>query len=271
MSLQPLIKRLEEELADQYGWASTAQSRGKLIEVVESKASRLQIAADEYCQIAATSQSEMLALVEEAASGETYFFREPHQFGLLRQLIAPGILEKIPSGDVLRIWSAACSTGEEAYSLAITFDALCTDKTSRRIEILATDVRNRALQVASEGHYSRASLKEVSEDEMQRYFSEAGSDQFSVSPSLRRRVTFRRVNLLDQMFWKRMGGRFDLVVCTNLLSYLHGSAARQMVNRLVRSLRQGGHLMVAPNEFPFVENANLRPCKDAPTFFFRAA
>jgi len=73
------------------------------------------------------------------------------------------------------------------------------------------------------------------------------------------------------MFWKRMGGRFDLVVCTNLLSYLHGSAARQMVNRLVRSLRQGGHLMVAPNEFPFVENANLRPCKDAPTFFFRAA
>ena len=70
MSLQPLIKRLEEELADQYGWASTAQSRGKLIEVVENKAARLQIAPDEYCQIAATSQSEMLALVEEAASGE---------------------------------------------------------------------------------------------------------------------------------------------------------------------------------------------------------
>lgn len=271
MTFHTLLKRLEDSLADEYGWAATPVSRSRLSSVVESKAQRLQIAAEEYCQIAATSQSEMLALVEEAAASETYFFREPQQFELLRRVIVPGMLQNRSGGDKLRVWSAACSTGEEAYSLAITIDALCTTPGRGQVEIFATDVRNRALLVASEGQYNASTLKELSPGEREKYFTSPNADTFTVAPSIRRLVAFRRVNLLDQMFWKRMNGRYDLIVCTNLLAHLHGSAVRQMVSRLVKSLRQGGYLMVAPTENSYVENANLRPCKDAPTFFCRAA
>ena len=271
MTFHVLIKRLEDALAEEYGWAATPVSRSRLNSVVESKAQRLQIAAEEYCQIAATSQSEMLALVEEAAASETYFFREPQQFELLRRVIVPGMLANRSGGDKLRVWSAACSTGEEAYSLAIVLDALCASPGRGKLEIFATDVRNRALLVASEARYKVGTLKQLSNEEREMYFTSSNADTFTVTPSIRRLVAFRRVNLLDQMFWKRMSGRYDLIVCTNLLTHLHGAAVRQMVSRLVKSLRQGGYLMVAPTENSYVENANLRPCKDAPTFFCRAA
>jgi chemotaxis protein methyltransferase CheR len=268
------LRKLEEALSAHYGWAMSRSAREKVGTAVTRKAARVRLAPDEYCQLAAGSESEMLSLVEEAAAGETHFFREPQQFAHLRGEVLPALAAGASPDRRVRIWSAACSTGEEAYSLAIACDQITPAEGEARVEVFATDVRNRALLEASRARYHLPALRLADAETRGRYFVHTGgtpdaplSGNYTVTPDIRRRVTFRRVNLLDAVFWKGVSERFDLIVCTNLLLHLHGAAVRQMVGRLGSALREGGHLMVAPAEGSLVEHSRLRLVKDAPSFF----
>ncbi len=269
------LKKLEEALAEYYGWATTPASRSRLTAAIACKAGRLRIAHEDYCDIAASSQSEMLALVEEAALGETAFFKESDQFELLRTMILPQLFANRPNAEIVRLWSAACSTGEEPYSLGIVCDQLRTEGGANASEIFATDVRNGALLVASQARYKPEAVDALEPAVRNRYFIKcaagdgSGGERYSLVPDVRRLVSFRRVNLLEQIFWKSTAGRFDLIVCTNLLALLHGVAIRRMVGRLAHSLRPGGYLMVAPTEISIVDHPKLHPSTEAPTFFSR--
>src|SRR5262249_4074154 len=173
------LKNIESALTEHYGWSSSPALREKISAAVELKAERLRVAPEEYCRIAASSFSEMLALVEEVSLGETWFFREPRQFDYLRDVVFPVLIESGAQGERLRIWSAACSTGEEAYSLAIAFEQSNPPSSQAhgqaRAEVFATDVRNRALMDASQARYKENSLREVSPQTLERYF-ERGLD-----------------------------------------------------------------------------------------------
>jgi chemotaxis protein methyltransferase CheR len=266
-----VVKNIEAALAEHYGWSSNPALREKISTAVEIKAERLGVAPEEYCRLAASSFSEMLALVEEVSLGETWFFREPRQFDYLRDVIFPSMIE---SGvERLRIWSSACSTGEEAYSLAIAFEQFAPSYPRAQAEVFATDVRNRALMDASQARYKEDSLREVAPRTLERYF-ERGADSTGepdgthvVIADVRRRVTFRRVNLLERAYWKSMPNRFDLIVCSNLLTFLNNTAARQMVTNLTNSLRGGGYLMVAPGEESLVVFPQLTHAKENLSFF----
>ena len=226
--------------------------REKIGAAVEVKAERLRVAPEEYCRLAASSFSEMLALVEEVSLGETWFFRAPHQFDYLRDVIFPSLVE---SGvERLRIWSAACSTGEGGLLPGHRIRAI-------RPVIPASagrGLRDRRAKPRADGREPGAlqgdSLREVSPQTLERYF-ERGTNSTGepdgthiVIADVRRRVTFRRVNLLERAYWKSIPNRFDLIVCSNLLTFLSNTAARQMVTNLTNSLRVGGYLMVAPGE-----------------------
>jgi len=268
------LKNIEAALAEHYGWSSSPALRGMVSAAVEVKAERLRVAPEEYCRIAASSYSEMLALVEEVSLGETWFFREPHQFDYLRDVIFPSLIK---SGvERLRIWSAACSTGEEAYSLAIAFEQSKPSNPQPQAEVFATDVRNRALLDASQARYHRDSLLEVDPQTLERYFAQGANSAgrpdgtHMVTADVRRLVTFRRVNLFEKAYWKGMPNRFDLIVCSNLLVYLSNTAVRQTVTNLVNSLREGGYLMVAPGEESLVISPQLRQSEERISFFQRA-
>jgi chemotaxis protein methyltransferase CheR len=270
------LKNIEAALTEHYGWASNPDLREKIGKAVEVKAERLRVAPDEYCRIAAGSYSEMLALVEEVSLGETWFFRERRQFNHLRDVIFPELIKSGNQGERLRIWSAACSTGEEAYSLAITLDQSWPSYLQLQAEVFATDVRNRALMDASQARYRKDSLREVDQQTLDRYF-EPGADSsgqpdgtHQVIADVRKLVTFRRVNLLDKAYWKGMPNRFDLIVCSNLLVFLSNAAARQMVTNLVNSLREGGYLMVAPGEESLAPSPQLKQAKEHISFFQRS-
>jgi len=274
------LKNIEAALTEHYGWSSNPALREKISAAVEVKAERLRVAPEEYCRIAASSFSEMLALVEEVSLGETWFFREPHQFDHLRDVVFPNLIPSvIKSGyqsERLRIWSVACSTGEEAYSLAIAFDQSKPSYLQLQAEVFATDVRNRALMDASQARYHKDSLREVDSLTLERYF-EQGTDSAGqpdethiVIADIRKLITFRRVNLLEKAYWKGMSNRFDLIVCSNLLVFLSNTAVRQMVTNLVNSLREGGYLMVAPDEESLVVSSQLRQAKERIPFFQRA-
>jgi chemotaxis protein methyltransferase CheR len=267
------LKNIEAALSEHYGWSSSPALREMVRAAVEVKAERLRVAPEEYCRIAASSYSEMLALVEEVSLGETWFFREPHQFDYLRDVIFPSLIE---SGvERLRIWSSACSTGEEAYSLAIAFDQFAPSYPQAQAEVFATDVRNGALMDAARARYKGNSLREVAPQTLERYF-ERGTDSTGESDGthvviadIRRRVTFRRVNLLERAYWKSMPNRFDLIVCSNLLTFLSNAGARQVVTNITNSLREGGYLMVAPGEESFVVFPQLTHAKEHFSFFQR--
>ena len=271
------LKNIETALAEHYGWSSNPDLREKISAAIEVKAERLRVAPEEYCRIAASSFSEMLALVEEVSLGETWFFREPYQFNHLRDVIFPSLIKFGQQGDRLRIWSAACSTGEEAYSLAIAFDQFKTSDIHLQAEVFATDVRNRALMDASQASYHKDSMREVDPQTLDRYFdhgvdsSGQSDDTHLVITDIRRLVTFRRVNLLEKAYWKGMPNRFDLIVCSNLLVFLSNTAARQMVANLGNSLREGGYLMVAPGEESLVISPQLIQDEERISFFRRAS
>ena len=276
MELAEALKKLEEALAEHYGWSSHPLLRQEINTAIALKAGRLGITPSKYCQIAAGSQSELLALVEETAIGDSYFFREPQQFECLRTKVLPELLLNPPPNGRLRFWSTACSTGEEAYSLAIAFDQAKADHSNLKVEVFATDLRNRALLEASQARYRSVSLRELDEQTRVRYFEKTGffsrkssSEFYTVIPDIRRVVTFRRINLLDRLFWKGVSGRFDLIVCTNQLFFLHGTAGRQMVQNLTNSLREGGYLMVAPAEVKLVNSSRFIQLVNFPTFFRR--
>jgi chemotaxis methyl-accepting protein methylase len=272
----PALKNIEAALTEHYGWSSSPDLREKISAAVEVKAERLRVAPEEYCRIAAGSYSEMLALVEEVSLGETWFFRQPHQFYHLRDVIFPRLLASAQPGERLRIWSAACSTGEEAYSLAIAYDQFKPSHPQAQVEVFATDVRNRALMDASQARYHKDALREVDPPTHGRYF-EQGRDMSGqpdesslVIADIRKLVTFRRVNLLEKGYWKGMSNRFDLIVCANLLVFLGHAAARQMVTNMAHSLREGGYLMVAPGEEALVISPQLRQAGERGSFFQRS-
>src|SRR5262249_12586671 len=164
------LKNIETALTEHYGWSSNPALREKISAAVEVKAERLRVAPEEYCRIAASSFSEMLALVEEVSLGETWFFREPHQFDHLRDVVFTDLIRSGSQGERGRIWGAACSTREEAYSLAIAFERSKPSNPQPQAEVFATDVRNRALLDASQARYHKDSLLEVDPQTIDRYF-----------------------------------------------------------------------------------------------------
>ncbi len=274
------LKKLEDALAENYGWAMHASTRLKIAGAVELKAARLHVPQDQYCLLASSSSSELLSLVEEIAVSDTYFFREPKQYEFLRATILPELFTKhaateaVSRDNRLRLWSAACSTGEEAFSLAITCHQVNEKADPANVEVFATDVRNRALLEASRAKYYLTALRACDAALRDKYFEhfhdtpEAPLDShYTVAANVRKLVIFRRANLMDAMFWKGISNRFELILCANVPMYLHSTALRQMVERLTRSLREGGYLMVAPAETSLIEHPRLVCIKDGEGFF----
>lgn len=261
-------KHLEDALTEEFGWAVNAANHDIISAAVVNKAKRLSVTPEDYCQLAA-NPSELLALVEETAIGATHFFREPQQFAFLRLFILPALLRQCPPDRQLRLWSAACSTGEEAYSLAITVNQVQPQTQQDHVEILATDVRNRALLEASRARYPVTALVAVDEAMHAQFFEpvSGADDTYQVAQMARRLVVFRRLNLFDRMYWRGVAGRFDLILCANLLKMLSGTAARQLVSNLAGALRPSGFLMIAPDETALIHSTKLRALIDEPSFF----
>lgn len=286
------FRKLEESLAENYGWGTRAELREKILAAVIKKAERLGVAPHDYCRIAASSQSELLAMVEETASSNSCFFREIDEFQYVKKHILPEIISRrIAEADLkgkppedVRIWSACCSTGEEAYSLGIVFDTTVSEMQANATDlpaiidadIFATDVRNSALLAASRARYDASLLSNVSDEIKARYFKRIDltnalndSEVYEVAPIIRRLTAFRRVNLLERLFWNGVYRKFDLIVCTKQLSFLNNTAVRQMVSNLTSSLREDGYLMVSPQEAYLVNSSRLVQLPDNQAFFQR--
>lgn len=198
--------------------------------------------ADYMARTATRDPDELDALIGTVAVGETYFFRHPDQFDFIRgALRGLGTRPAAP-----RIWSAGCSSGEEAYSLAVLLEE---EGLARRGAILATDISERALAKARRGVYTRWSLRGVDDAVVERYFDRADG-KFTIAPRLRSQITFERMNLMADAGEKsKIAPRaMDLILCRNVLIYFTADTAARVTERLLAALAPGGWLVTGPSD-----------------------
>jgi chemotaxis protein methyltransferase CheR len=194
-------------------------------------------------------------LVAEITVGETYFFREPQQFSVIRDEIIPALRSRRPRDRPLRVWSAGCATGEEPYTLAIV---LREQGLERAAHIVATDLSRAALAQARRACYTRWSLRGVSDDVVHTYFEHAG-DRFALAPAVRDAVEFRYLNLAEDTYPSLPTGIWgmDLILCRNVLIYFDAETVARVARRLIDSLSDDGWLLLGASD-PAL--SDLVPC-----------
>lgn len=195
---------------------------------------------------------ELQHFANAVTTNKTDFYREKHHFEFLAKEWLPPIVEEARRGrpKSLRIWSAACSSGEEPYSIAFTLlDALGTDARSWDLQVLATDVNTRVLEIAANGIYPMERVSTVERSILERRFLK-GTDKNAgycrVRADVRAIVTFRRLNFMDEQ-WP-MKRPFDLVFCRNALIYFDRGTQQSLVRRFMDQLVPKGHLILGHSE-----------------------
>ncbi len=209
--------------------------------------------------------TERQALLDEVTIPETHFFRNPPQVRALRKYVLPELLRQAASGKKLRIWSAGCSTGEEAYTVAILIRELLPPHVDWDIKVLATDVSKRALAAASAAHYSERSFVMTDALDLSRWFVlDATNGSWVVRDEVRDLVEFSHHNLVTDPppFDSE---QIDLILCRNVTIYFDRETTRRLMKRLHTRLRDGGYLFLGHAEtlWQISDDFSLVPLGDA--------
>lgn len=195
----------------------------------------------EYMRYVQQHEEEWTTIIDLLTINETYFFREDKQFTVLQQHIAPTLLQR--QGN-LSIWCAACSTGDEPYSIAM----MLQQKSKGQINILGTDINARVLQIAKNGTYNKNSLsfRRIPSHFIPTYFDDYGST-YVVKPHIRNMVRFEYKNLY-QLNNDYMPEQFDVIFCRNVLIYFDDEGIEKIIQHFERFLKPGGYLFLGHAE-----------------------
>lgn len=198
----------------------------------------------EFARLLGDSPEEVSVLTREIFIGVTNFFRDPAFFEKLKYNAIYKIVEQAKENEPIRVWSAGCSTGEEAYSIAILFQEVMEElQVKRDVKIFATDVDSRALEQAGRGIYSENIIDDITPDRLARYFLKVG-DQYQVSKELRRMIVFATHN----MFSDPPFGKLDLICCRNVMIYFQPVMRRGLFAIFHQALKTGGILFLGKSE-----------------------
>jgi len=204
----------------------------------------------DYCMLVSSpagsaARREMLS---HLTTNFTRFFRENHHFDHLRDEVLPGLLARAKAGGRVRIWSAACSDGQEPYSIALTVLALMPNAADFDFRILATDIDPKILGLARAGAYDEAALETISPAMRKQWFQEVdvqGRRKFQVDDRVKRLITFNELNLLAQWPFK---GTFDVIFCRNVVIYFDEPTQTKIWGRFAGQLQDNGHLYIGHSE-----------------------
>ncbi|WP_082005656.1 CheR family methyltransferase [Halocynthiibacter namhaensis] len=200
----------------------------------------------EYCSLIEDpdQQDERSQLISALTTNVTSFFREPHHFATLSGEVIPPLVEKLKSGKPVRIWSAGCSRGHEAYSLAMEFSEQLPNISNYDFRILASDIDTQVLKTARAGSYDRSDLGGTPEEYVQKYF-EALGDSLKVIPETRKLIRFNPLNLLQD--WP-MKTQFDVIFCRNVVIYFDQQTQDTLWPKFETATRPGGWLFIGHSE-----------------------
>lgn len=181
----------------------------------------------------------------------TDFFRNSLTFAHIEQLVLPDVLRKKVKSNELRVWSAGCSSGQEAYSLAMLIENHLEKTPEKfRYRIIATDISEQALSIAQQGIYHKDAIGNVKVKDLERYFVRNG-DKYEIEERLKKNVSFSFYDLLDRQSsfpQESIFGNFDLVMCSNLLFYYQEEHQKEILKKLINALSQRGYFITGETE-----------------------
>ena len=214
------------------------------------------------------SNFEYEALLERLLTQETSFFRYPSVFSALRNTILKEMHSRKfwENPRTLRVWSAGCATGEEAYSIAITIAEALMFVEAWEIEILATDISTSALRRAEQAVYPRRELEALTPEQLDAHFTRApGPDHWLVRPRIRRMVRFAPMNLAEPVY----AGRMDLIFCMNVMIYFTEERRNALLRAFCDTLNPGGYLVLGHAETLSKCPVKLESCRHGDSLLYR--
>lgn len=218
---------------------------------------------DAYCELlrARKNDDEIAFIVDAISTNHTHFFRERAHFDFLIQHALPELTRRIANPkESIRCWSAASSSGEEVYTIAICFAEYERLQKPLKWEILGSDISYRMLEKAQSAVYEQSRLELPSQELLQRYFQK-GSGKFEgscrVKEALRKKVTMKRVNLFDPTY--PISAEQHLIFCRNVLIYFDKSSQSELIRKLSLQLAIGGYLFIGHSESLMGIDHRLRP------------
>jgi len=198
-------------------------------------------------------------VVEAMTTNETFFFRDKIPFDHLRETVLPTLLKARANRRSLRIWSAACSTGQEPYSIAMCLKEKAPELAGWRVEIVATDLSQEVLEKAKSGIYSQFEVQRgLPVQLLVKYFTQIG-EYWQISPEIRGMVQHRQLNLLQDFSHL---GKFDVIFCRNVLIYFDQDTKTGIFGRLAKALEPDGMLLLGAAETVVGISAAFRPHPD---------
>ncbi|HSE40458.1 MAG TPA: protein-glutamate O-methyltransferase CheR [Acidobacteriota bacterium] len=190
-------------------------------------------------------EAELEIIFDLLTVNETYFFREDRQLKAFSEEIIPCITQQKQNSS-LRIWSAGCSTGEEAYTIAI----LCNSSPNLKgwdVDIFASDISQKVIQTARKGIFSDSSFRSTPDEIREKYFEKISNNKYRLHDEIRQMVTFGKVNLLDE----HKTGIFndmDIIFCRNVIIYFDTEAKKKVIENFYRKLKKNGYLLLGHAE-----------------------
>lgn len=233
-----------------HGHAGIALHEGKAALVYSRLAKRLRALGlrsfRDYCALiqAEDGLDERQAMTAALTTNVTRFFREPHHFDHLKDKVMPELVRRARAGGRVRLWSAACSNGQEPYSMGMIVLSELPEANDLDVKILATDIDPNMVAEGTAGVYSSEALDAAPVALRNRFFEKQGS-QYSAGDQLRRLVAFRELNLIGQ--WP-MRGRFDVIFCRNVVIYFDEPTQEQIWSRFLPAMTPDATLYIGHSE-----------------------
>lgn len=225
-----LVESRLKPLADRYAFASL----GELVFRMKSKGGAA------LCE----------AVIDAMTTNETLWFRDMHPFQILKERLFREMDERKGGAAPLAIWSAACSTGQEPYSIAMCAEEAKLEMKARLasgVRIVATDISSSALAIANKGIYESLALgRGMSEDRLKRHFNRLNDQQWQVKPAFKSIIDFKSLNLMEN--FSRLGQKFDIVFCRNVLIYFSAELKQDILSRIHSVLAKDGYLILGAAE-----------------------
>ncbi|MCR9110264.1 MAG: PAS domain-containing protein [Rhodobacteraceae bacterium] len=240
--IEAALPRFADRLREVVGHDFSNYKPGTLVRRIERRMTVLRISDVEQFLTVLEDKDEAYLMAQDFLIGVTEFFRDPDAFLALRDKVIDPMLDSTEG--TIRVWVPGCSTGEEAYSLAIMLiEEMEARKDQRVLQVFGTDIDTPSLVAARYGQFSANAVEKLSPERRERFF-EIDSGQYRAVPKLREVCVFAPHNLLQDPPFSRL----DLISCRNLLIYLSDSLQKKIIPRFHFSLRERGHLFLGPSE-----------------------
>jgi len=251
---QAVLDKLKAAIAERFGIYIRSQDDANFSKKIHERVQALKLSTYEsYCELLSSasdlSQSEWRELIRQVTIAETYFMRDKGHIYLLQNNILPELIKAQQNTRTLRIWSAGCSTGEEAYSIAMLLQELIPDIKNWRLQIIGSDLNPEVVQKARQAVYSDWSLRSLTPKQKSTYFTPQGA-LWRLNESLCKMVNFYSNNLVDEDFSRTSSefSNFDLILCRNVFIYFESKAIKKVLHRFQTALKQGCYLMTGHME-----------------------